>query len=108
MDRRLVTALRYVVAQFTEKNLQKMRKDVLSLLRAAEKETSYKEARHIQKAITSYQYYLEELFYKQMAPQIKNESANEDFRSKTWELYINLGMPLSLPDDYWSKEARYD
>ena len=98
---------RILAATFNQQDIEKLRKDTLTLIKAIEKESSYDEARQVQQAISRYQKYIDDLFYKKMAPRIEDKSANKKFREVTWDFYISLGVPFWEPDEYHNKESRY-
>ena len=93
-------------ASFTVSDIEKMRKETLTLLRAAEKESSYDEALQVRDAIRKYQDHLEVLFYKKMAPSISDKSIEKEFRSKTWAFHIEMALPL-WPDKHIDKDMQY-
>ena len=93
-------------ASFTVSDIEKMRKETLTLLRAAEKESSYDEALQVRDAIRKYQDHLEVLFYKKMAPSITDKSIEKEFRSKTWAFHIEMALPL-WPDKNIDKDTQY-
>ena len=93
-------------ASFTVSDIEKMRKETLTLLRAAEKESSYDEAIQVRDAIRKYQDHLDVLFYKKMAPSISDKSIEKEFRSKTWAFHIEMALPL-WPDKNIDKDTQY-
>ncbi|RPJ81628.1 MAG: hypothetical protein EHJ94_04005, partial [Deltaproteobacteria bacterium] len=93
-------------ASFTTADIEKMRKDTLTLLRAAEKESSYDEALHVRDAIRKYQQHLDVFFYKKMAPLITDKSLEKEFRTKTWAFYIEMTLPL-WEDTNIDKDTQY-
>lgn len=84
-------------AAFTKQDSEKLRKDTLAIVRAAEKASSYKEVLKAKDATTHYRTYLDDLFYKKLAPLITDEYCNEQFRKATWDFYQELSLPLREP-----------
>lgn len=61
-------------ASYSKAEAQQLRKDFLTLMKAAEKESSIEEAKQVANALAVFRRHVDELLYKKIAPEIEKKS----------------------------------
>lgn len=97
--------------------VDKMRKDFLVLMRNIPRIKDYKTAHQVAGAIRLWRERFSELFFNQFMnkslkydrniPEDVRKYLDHKLRKVAWDFYIDFSLPLDLPSDYYSEEARF-
>lgn len=111
-DEMVKTAMRREARAKTldESWVDKLRKDFLVLMRNLAKIQDYESAAQVRDAIKIYRANFDRWVFEEFLNQFKERDDHrfEGIRKPAWDFSIELSsMPLGYPDDYWSKESRF-
>lgn len=98
--------------------VDKMRKDFLTLLKNVSRLKDYDDAVTLSQAIHTYADRFKELFFdhflntslKYLEKSLNEQDKNyidKKLRKSGWDFYIELSLPFSRADEYYSKESRF-
>jgi len=112
---------RVVVEKVDAQMIERLRKEFLLLMKNAKVVADYDQADRWRRAMGRWldlfdasmqgaKRWVEGLPYRTQGPMVAKEQAaqwSKELGEAYWPLYTEARVPLSLPDDYWSKEALF-